>query len=115
MANNRSKRKTKIKNKLLLFLVPAVVITILALVIISAYLSRTSLEEKAVAELESSISNQTDNIESWLNQNLQDFAAVKNMITNTQRINVLKDLLSLANAIHIRIPTATASYRHPVS
>lgn len=83
MANNRSKRKTKIKNKLLLFLVPAVVITILALVIISAYLSRTSLEEMAVAELGSSISNQTDNIESWLDRNLQDFSAVKNMIEKT--------------------------------
>ncbi|MCR5000970.1 MAG: methyl-accepting chemotaxis protein [Lachnospiraceae bacterium] len=83
MANNRSKKKTKIKNKLLIFLVPAVVITILALVMISTYLSRKSLQEMAVSQLSSSISNQTDNIESWLDRNLQDFSAVKNMIEKT--------------------------------
>ncbi len=83
MANNRSKRKTKIKNKLLVFLVPAVVLTILALVLISAYLSRKSLQEMAVSELGSSISNQTDNIESWLDRNLQNFSSIKNTIEKT--------------------------------
>ena len=83
MANNRSKRKTKIKNKLLLFLVPAVVLTILALVLISAYLSRKSLKEKAVSELGSSLSNQADNIESWLDRNLQNFSSIKNTIEKT--------------------------------
>ena len=44
----------KIKDKLLLFIVPAVVVTIIILVAISSFLSKSRLEEMARNELESS-------------------------------------------------------------
>ena len=62
----------KIKDKLLLFIVPAVVVTIVILVAISSFLSKSRLEEMARNELESSITNQADNIYAWLEQNLEN-------------------------------------------
>ena len=84
MAREKSQKKGKIKNKLLLFLLPAVVLTILALVLISGALSRNSMSKMATAQLESSISNQGDNIESWLSQNLENFSTVKQAIERTK-------------------------------
>ncbi|MDC7300749.1 methyl-accepting chemotaxis protein [Agathobacter ruminis] len=84
MAREKSQKKGKIKNKLLLFLLPAVVLTILALVLISGTLSRNSMSKMATAQLESSISNQGDNIESWLSQNLENFSTVKQAIERTK-------------------------------
>ena len=67
----------KIKDKLLLFIVPAVVVTIIILVAISSFLSKSRLEEMARNELESSITNQADNIYAWLEQNLENFSTIK--------------------------------------
>ena len=67
----------KIKDKLLLFIVPAVVVTIIILVAISSFLSKSRLEEMARNELESSITNQADNIYAWLQQNLENFSTIK--------------------------------------
>jgi len=83
MENGKQQKTTKIKNKLLLFLLPAVVVAILVLVIISGYLSSRSLTKMATSQLNSSISNQADNIESWLNENLQNFNTVKLLIEKT--------------------------------
>ena len=80
MENGTQRKHAKIKNKLLLFLLPAVVVAILVLVIISGYLSSRSLISMATSELNSSISNQADNIESWLNENLQNFNTVKLLV-----------------------------------
>ena len=80
MAKKSTEKKTKIKRiqtKLLQFIVPAVIITIVALVGISSMLSRSSMQEMAQNELESSIGNQADNIDAWLTENLENFAAVK--------------------------------------
>ena len=84
MGNSTARKQTKIKNKLLIFLLPAVVVTILVLVLISGYLSRKSLSEMATAQLSASITNQADNIESWLKENLQNFSTVKLLIEKTQ-------------------------------
>ena len=81
--NTKVRRQRKIKTKLLLILLPAVVITIIALVGISGILSRQSLTEMAMSQLDSSIGNQSDNIESWLNENLIEFSMVKNVIEKT--------------------------------
>ena len=83
MSNKSTQRQTKIKNKLLLFLLPAVVVMILVLVFIAGYTARKSLSTMANAQLSSSISNQADNIESWLNENLQNFSTVKLLIEKT--------------------------------
>ena len=80
----KGKRHTKIKNKLLLFLVPAVVATILILVLISGYLSGKSMTQMATSALNSSISNQADNIEAWLDENLQNFSTVKQIVEKTK-------------------------------
>jgi methyl-accepting chemotaxis protein len=80
-----SKRKKirKIRTKLLLFIVPIVMLTIILLVTISTMLSRRQLIKMAKSQLESSITNQGDNIESWLNENLKYFSTVKNDIEKT--------------------------------
>ena len=77
------KKQTKIKNKLLLFLLPVVVVMVLALILISGALSRNSMSKMATAQLESSIGNQGDNIESWLSENLENFSSVKQVIEAT--------------------------------
>ncbi len=72
------KKKTrKISSKLLTFIIPVVVLTVLALVVIAATLSKNRMTEMAKETIESSISNQADNIESWLNENLEYFGTVK--------------------------------------
>ena len=53
----KGKRQAKLKNKLLIFLVPAVVATILLLVVISGYLSGKIMTVMATSALNSSISN----------------------------------------------------------
>lgn len=71
-------RKTKkISSKLLTFIIPVVVLTVLALVIIAATISKNRMTEMATETLESSISNQADNIEAWLEENLEYFNTVK--------------------------------------
>ena len=76
-------KQKKIKNKLIMMLLPVVILSILALVLISATLSRRSMTSMATAQLDSSISNQADNIESWLNENLENFSSVKQVIEKT--------------------------------
>ncbi len=70
----------KIRNKLLLYIMPIVIITIIVLVAIATTLSKKRMTEMATSELESSLSNQADNIESWLDDNLQFFATAKHTI-----------------------------------
>ena len=83
MANPKTKQK-KIKNKLIFLLVPVVIVTIIALVATATILSRNSMTQMATAQLDSSISNQADNIEAWLNENLENFSSVKQVIEETQ-------------------------------
>ncbi|MBR6003364.1 MAG: cache domain-containing protein, partial [Lachnospiraceae bacterium] len=80
----KKQKTTKIKNKLLLFLLPAVAVTILVLVFLSGYLSSRSLKAMATSQLDSSIANQADNIEAWLTENLQNFNTVKLLIEKSQ-------------------------------
>ena len=85
MANTKNKaRRKKIKNKLIFLLLPVVIVTILVLVGIATVLSRNSMTDMATAQLDSSISNQADNIEAWLDENLENFSTVKQVIEKTQ-------------------------------
>ncbi|MBR1630046.1 MAG: methyl-accepting chemotaxis protein [Lachnospiraceae bacterium] len=71
------KKVRRIKDKLLQSIMPAVVLTIVVLVFISSLLTRTQLQRMAEGQLEASISNQSDNISSWLDENLEFFATAK--------------------------------------
>ncbi len=71
------KKNKKISAKLLGYIIPVVVVTVLALVIIAATVSKNRMSEMATETLASSISNQADNIEAWLSDNLQYFQTVK--------------------------------------
>ena len=73
----KKEKVRKIKDKLLLLIIPAVIVMIIVLVAISSILSKNSMQKLAESNLESSIGNQADNISSWLNENLENFAAIK--------------------------------------
>ena len=89
MANTKNKaRNKKIKNKLIFLLLPVVIVTILVLVGIATVLSRNSMTDMATAQLDSSISNQADNIEAWLDENLENFSKIKYYHL---KINLLED------------------------
>ena len=63
------KKKTgKIRNKLLIFIMPTVFVLVAILVIITSTLSSRSLKKKSTEQLEASMSTQVDNISSWMNQ-----------------------------------------------
>jgi methyl-accepting chemotaxis protein len=76
----KTRRSGKIRNRLLIFIVPIVVIMIAALVIIATTMSKKRMTELATSNLNSSISNQADNIVSWLDENLQFFTTAKQAI-----------------------------------
>ncbi|QFJ54638.1 methyl-accepting chemotaxis protein [Pseudobutyrivibrio xylanivorans] len=81
MAKEKSSKKyAKIKNKLIVLLLPVVIIAVLVLVFISGWVSRNSMRKMATEQLNSSISNQGDNIESWLKKNLENFSTAKHVI-----------------------------------
>lgn len=85
MAVKEKKAKTgKIRNKLLLFIVPSVAITVIVLITVTTILSRSSMISSAKNELNSSITNQGDNIEAWLAQNLEFFSTAKKTIEATK-------------------------------
>ena len=64
MAAKTKKAKTgKIRNKLLLCIVPSVAITVVVLITVTTILSRNALIKSAKSELSSSLTNQSDNIE----------------------------------------------------
>lgn len=81
--NKVSKKRTTIRAKFLLSILPILAATIIVLVAISAQLSKIYLEDMSIAQLDSSITNQSDNIESWLNKNLEFFSTVKHTIETT--------------------------------
>ncbi len=74
------KKNKKISSKLLMYILPVVIVTVFILVNISASMSKKRMTEISIETLESSISNQADNIEAWLNENLLYFSTVKYVI-----------------------------------
>ncbi|WP_034444150.1 methyl-accepting chemotaxis protein [Butyrivibrio sp. AE2032] len=74
------KKTRTISSKLLTYIIPVVVVTVLVLVTIAASISKNRMSEMATETLESSISNQADNIEAWLSENLKYFGTVKHMV-----------------------------------
>ena len=77
------KKNKKISSKLLGYIIPVVVVTVFTLVAIAANVSKNRMSEMATETLASSISNQADNIEAWLSDNLQYFSTVKYSIESS--------------------------------
>ncbi|MBQ7678072.1 MAG: methyl-accepting chemotaxis protein [Lachnospiraceae bacterium] len=77
-------RTRKIRDKLLGLIMPAVIVTIVVLVVISSLLTRSEMQELAVSTLEGSIANQSDNINAWLSKNLTNFSTIKQAIEGTK-------------------------------
>ncbi|WP_026527354.1 methyl-accepting chemotaxis protein [Butyrivibrio sp. VCD2006] len=114
------RRSGKIRNRLLIFIVPIVVLMIVALVMIATTLSKKRLTELSTAHLDSSISNQGDNIESWLEDNLQFFStaklAIEGMNPNEEELQKLLDSFYGANKNSpegLHIGTAAGEFLKP--
>ncbi|MBR1573020.1 MAG: methyl-accepting chemotaxis protein [Lachnospiraceae bacterium] len=76
----KKKKQGSIRGKVLLSIVPVVVVLVLVLVAISTIISRRRLGDMAKDQLNSSITNQTDNIEAWMDENLTFFSTAKSTI-----------------------------------
>ncbi len=85
----KKKKVKKISSKLITYIVPLVTASVLALVLVAANVSKSRLSDSAQETLESSISNQADNIEAWLDENLEFFSTVKYFI-ETQEVTYSK-------------------------
>ena len=114
------RRSGKIRNRLLIFIVPIVVIMIVVLVMIATTLSKKRLTELSTANLDSSISNQGDNIESWLDDNLQFFTtaktAIEGMNPNDEELQKLLDSFYGVNKYSpegLHIATAAGEFIKP--
>ncbi|SER82007.1 methyl-accepting chemotaxis protein [Lachnobacterium bovis] len=94
MAKAKNIKTKKLKNKLLLAIIPVVIVIVAVLITISTQLTKVNLSRMAQAELESSATNQADNIVSWLNENLENFQTTKDLIENTNPdYNTLKKII----------------------
>ena len=84
-SDSKKTRKTgKIRNKLLVFIVPTVVVLVAVLVVVTVLIVRSKLTEMTISQLESSLSNQGDNIEAWLEKNIEFFQTAKDTIDGTK-------------------------------
>lgn len=77
------KKIVSIKVKLLGIILPVVIVIMILLVGILYYISKNIIKEYSENLLSSSIENQTNQIEAWLEENLSAFRAVKQAIEQT--------------------------------
>ena len=83
MAGENQKKIVSIKVKLLGIILPVVIVIMILLVGILYYISKNIIKEYSENLLSSSIENQTNQIEAWLDENLSAFRAVKQAIEQT--------------------------------
>ena len=76
-------QKISIKTKLLGTILPVVLVIVVGLVAISYIVSRDIIRESAKNLLNTSIENQANQIEGWLNENLSAFQIVKHTLEQT--------------------------------
>jgi len=77
------KKIISIKVKLLAIILPVVIVIMSLLVGVLYYISKDIIKEYSENLLDSSIENQTNQIEAWLDENLSAFRAVKQSIDQT--------------------------------
>lgn len=95
MSKRNFKNKTSIKAKLLGIIIPMMAITVVLLIVISYNESKKIITKSANELLETSTKKQVDQIESWLNENLASFSAVKTSVEGTSLDD--KELQNLLN------------------
>lgn len=93
MKQGEQKKKISIKTKLLGTILPVVIIMAVVLVGISYIISRSIIREYSKNLLGTSIENQSNAIESWLNENLSAFQIVKHTIEETKPDDKLLQLM----------------------
>lgn len=76
-------KNVSIKMRLLFVVLPVVAVVLAVLVVVSYLISSRIIQTRSEGALESSISSQTFSIEGWLQENLEAFAAYKQMIEQT--------------------------------
>lgn len=84
MKEKRQKKMVSIKVKLLGIILPVVIVIMVLLVGFLYFISKNIIKEYSENLLSSSIDNQTNQIEAWLNENLSAFNAVKQAIEQTK-------------------------------
>lgn len=84
MKQEKQKKMVSIKTKLLGTILPVVIIIVLLLVGVSYYISKNIITGYSESLLNSSIENQANQIEAWLNENLAAFQSVKQTIEGTK-------------------------------
>ncbi len=84
MKEKRQKKMVSIKVKLLGIILPVVIVIMVLLVGLLYFISKNIIKEYSENLLGSSIDNQTNQIEAWLNENLSAFSAIKQAIEQTK-------------------------------
>ena len=84
MREERQRKIVSIKVKLLGIILPVVIAIMILLAGILYFISKDIIKEYSENLLTSSIDNQTNQIEAWLNENLSAFGAVKQAIEQTK-------------------------------
>lgn len=87
MKEEKQKKIVSIKVKLLGIILPVVIAILILLVGILYFIAKGIIKEYSENLLRSSISNQTSQIEAWLDENLSAFSAVKQTIEQTSPNN----------------------------
>lgn len=80
MPTKNKHHSSSIKAKLITTITPVIIVIVVALIVISYLVSKNIIKESSENLLESSINNQSTQIESWLNENLSAFQIVKETI-----------------------------------
>ncbi|MGN0352804.1 MAG: methyl-accepting chemotaxis protein [Roseburia sp.] len=83
MKQEKQKKIVSIRTKLLGTILPVVIIIVLLLVGVAYYISKNIITQYSKNLLNSSIDNQVNEIEAWLNENLASFQSVKQVIEGT--------------------------------
>lgn len=83
MNQEKQKKMVPIMTKLLGTILPVVIVIVLLLVGVSYFISKSIITGYSKSLLNSSIENQSNEIESWLNENLAAFQSVKQTIEGT--------------------------------
>lgn len=76
----KEQRNISIKTKLLGIIIPVVVVIVVVLVLVAYEMSSGIIENYSENLLESSVSNQSNEIESWLQKNIVSFQMAKRTI-----------------------------------
>ena len=95
MENEVQKSGLSIKAKLLGTILPVVIVIVALLTMVSYMISKSIITDNSEDLLSSSIENQANEIEAWLNENLAAFQAVKQNIEGTKPTDAqLQDILN---------------------